>query len=123
MVMFIIRVPFLLMGSSVVFFMFPSIRCCCVWWKLADNVVMNMKNAGLSLMESFDNDIHDNYVEESRYGIRLSVGSGRNKVHDNTFHNILRGEERRLSDGGSRLVMKNMSRTFKAPQSVSFVMM
>lgn len=68
------------------------LRSLCLWWGLADNVISNMQNAGLSVMESFDNDIHGNVVDVARYGIRFSVGAGRNMVHDNTFKNTERGE-------------------------------
>ena len=50
-----------------------------------DNHVHDNKDAGIAMLESFNADIHDNTIENCKYGIRLSVGSADNKIYDNTF--------------------------------------
>lgn len=50
-----------------------------------DNYVHDNGDAGIALMESFGADIHDNKIENCKYGIRLSLGSGNNDIYDNTF--------------------------------------
>lgn len=51
-----------------------------------------MQGAGIGLMESFDNDVHDNFVDGAEYGIRLSLGAGDNKFYDNLLNDISGGE-------------------------------
>lgn len=51
-----------------------------------------MEDAGMALMESMDADIHDNTIENVKWGVRLSVGAARNNIYDNTFHNCLQCE-------------------------------
>ncbi|CAN0139104.1 unnamed protein product [Pylaiella littoralis] len=57
--------------------------------KVYDNYVHDMEDAGMALMESMDADIHDNTIENVKWGVRLSVGAARNNIYDNTFHNCL----------------------------------
>lgn len=45
-------------------------------------------------MESFRAEIYDNTIENCKYGIRLSVGSADNDIHDNTFDSSSTCEER-----------------------------
>lgn len=45
-------------------------------------------------MESFDAEIYDNTIENCKYGIRLSVGSADNDIHDNTFDSSSTCEEK-----------------------------
>eukprot|EP00752_Nemacystus_decipiens_P017643 g15814.t1 len=52
-----------------------------------DNVIYNMQDAGIAMLESMDADIHDNSIDNVRYGIRMSLGSAGNNVHDNVFKN------------------------------------
>lgn len=56
-----------------------------VRFRRADNYVHDMQNAGFALMEAMNNAIHDNTVENVKWGIRLSVGSSYNNIYDNTF--------------------------------------
>lgn len=51
-----------------------------------------MGDAGIALLESFGADIYNNHVEGAEFGIRLNLGSARNKVYDNTFEDIWNGE-------------------------------
>eukprot|EP00903_Cladosiphon_okamuranus_P006681 g6521.t1 len=51
-----------------------------------DNTIYNMKDAGIAMLESMDADIHDNIIDDVRYGIRMSLGSAGNNVYDNTFN-------------------------------------
>lgn len=44
-----------------------------------------MSDAGIALLESFNNDIYDNTFKDVKYGIRMSLGSGDNIVHGNEF--------------------------------------
>ncbi|CAM9200699.1 unnamed protein product [Ectocarpus fasciculatus] len=53
--------------------------------KVYNNRIWNNGDAGIALMESFNADIYDNTIENCKYGIRLSVGSADNDIHDNTF--------------------------------------
>ena len=50
------------------------------------NTITNMQDAGIALLESMNADIHDNIIDSARYGIRMSLGSAGNNVHDNTFN-------------------------------------
>ncbi|CAN0397213.1 unnamed protein product, partial [Hapterophycus canaliculatus] len=50
-----------------------------------ENYVHDNADAGLALMESFGADIHDNIIENCKYGIRLSLGSAYNNIYDNSF--------------------------------------
>ena len=51
------------------------------------NTIYNMQDAGIALLESMNADIHDNSIDDARYGIRMSLGSAGNNVYDNTFNN------------------------------------
>lgn len=51
----------------------------------ADNYVHDNGDAGIALLESFGAEIYDNTIENCKYGIRLSLGSANNDIHDNTF--------------------------------------
>ncbi|CAM9604816.1 unnamed protein product [Ectocarpus sp. 12 AP-2014] len=53
--------------------------------KVYNNYVHDNGDAGIALMESFRAEIYDNTIENCKYGIRLSVGSADNDIHDNTF--------------------------------------
>ncbi|CAN0147569.1 unnamed protein product, partial [Hapterophycus canaliculatus] len=53
-----------------------------------NNQISNMQDAGIAMLESFDALIHDNTIEGAKYGIRMSLGSARNQVYDNTFSDI-----------------------------------
>eukprot|EP00752_Nemacystus_decipiens_P009493 g8487.t1 len=50
------------------------------------NTINNMQDAGIAMLESMDADIHDNSIDNVRYGIRMSLGSAGNNVHDNVFN-------------------------------------
>ncbi|CAM9458502.1 unnamed protein product, partial [Hapterophycus canaliculatus] len=50
-----------------------------------DNYVHDMQDAGIAFMESFDASVYNNKFENVKYGIRLSLGSARNKIYDNEF--------------------------------------
>lgn len=45
----------------------------------------DMGDAGIAMMESFDNEIYDNLIENVRYGVRISLGGADNYIHDNVF--------------------------------------
>ncbi|CAM9449094.1 unnamed protein product [Scytosiphon promiscuus] len=49
------------------------------------NYVHDMQDAGIAFMESFDAEVYDNVFENTKYGIRLSLGSGNNKIYNNEF--------------------------------------
>ena len=49
------------------------------------NTIYNMQDAGIAMLESMDADIHDNSIDNVRYGIRMSLGSAGNNVYDNIF--------------------------------------
>lgn len=51
----------------------------------ADNHVHDMQDAGIAVMESSNANIHDNVIENVKYGIRVSLGGSYNNIHDNTF--------------------------------------
>ena len=42
------------------------------------NYVHDNGDAGLAMMESFNADVSDNVFENNKYGVRFSVGCGRN---------------------------------------------
>ncbi|CAM9817868.1 unnamed protein product, partial [Laminaria digitata] len=54
------------------------------------NYVHDTGAAGLAMMESFNADVSDNVFENNKYGIRFSVGSGRNVF----FNNVISGSTR-----------------------------
>lgn len=66
---------------------FIFVRLC-----FADNYVHDMLDAGIAVMESFDSEIYDNEFKNVKYGIRFSVGSSNNYVHDNIFDNCSKCE-------------------------------
>lgn len=47
-----------------------------------------MQDAGIAMLESFDALIYDNTIDGAKYGIRMSLGSARNQVYDNSFTDI-----------------------------------
>ncbi|CAN0056924.1 unnamed protein product [Pylaiella littoralis] len=53
------------------------------------NTIFNMQDAGIALLESMNANIYDNSIGGTgggvKYGIRMSLGSAGNYVHDNTF--------------------------------------
>lgn len=51
-----------------------------------------MKDAGITLMESFDTYVHDNFIDGAEFGIRMNMGAGDNLVYQNIFNNISGGE-------------------------------
>lgn len=51
-----------------------------------------MPHTGIVLHESFDGDVKGNYIHDTKYGIRLSVGAGNNHVHENTLEDISVGK-------------------------------
>ncbi|CAN0243860.1 unnamed protein product [Scytosiphon promiscuus] len=53
-----------------------------------NNQISNMQDAGIAMLESFDALIYDNTIEGAKYGIRMSLGSARNQVYDNSFSDI-----------------------------------
>ncbi|CAB1096849.1 MEP10 [Ectocarpus sp. CCAP 1310/34] len=53
--------------------------------KVYNNYVHDNGDAGIAIMESFRAEIYDNTIENCKYGIRLSLGSADNDIHDNTF--------------------------------------
>lgn len=52
----------------------------------AGNTITNMQDAGIALLESMNANIYDNVIDGVKYGIRMSLGSAGNHVHDNTFN-------------------------------------
>ncbi|CAM9916779.1 unnamed protein product, partial [Laminaria digitata] len=53
--------------------------------RVYNNVIYNMKDAGIAMLESFNAEIYDNDIRGVKYGIRISLGGGDNYVHDNLF--------------------------------------
>lgn len=51
----------------------------------AGNYIHDMLDAGFAILESMDADIHDNVVENVKYGIRISLGGSGNQIYDNSF--------------------------------------
>eukprot|EP00752_Nemacystus_decipiens_P009556 g8536.t1 len=51
-----------------------------------DNTITNMQDAGIALLESFDAQIYGNTIDGAKYGIRMSLGSARNSVYENSFN-------------------------------------
>ena len=51
----------------------------------AGNYVHDNGDAGMAMMESFNADVSDNIFENNKYGIRLSVGCGRNVFSNNVI--------------------------------------
>ena len=49
------------------------------------NYVHDNGDAGMTMMESFNADVSDNIFENNKYGIRLSVGCGRNVFSNNVI--------------------------------------
>ena len=49
------------------------------------NYVHDNGDAGLAMMESFDADVSDNVFENNKYGVRISVGCGRNVFASNVI--------------------------------------
>ena len=62
-----------------------------------DNYVHDNGDAGLAMMESFDADVSDNIFENNKYGVRLSVGSGRNVFSKNVISGSTRSEKNTCS--------------------------
>lgn len=60
---------------------------------LTGNVITDMEDAGIALMESFGNNIHDNDINGAKFGIRMNLGAGDNEVYENTFNDISDGEQ------------------------------
>lgn len=58
----------------------------------AGDVTTNMQDAGIALMESFDADVHDSFIDRTEFGIRMNMGAGDHKVYDNVFNDISSGE-------------------------------
>lgn len=52
---------------------------------LADNYIHDNEDAGIAFFETYDSEIYDNTVEDCKYGIRLSLGAGDNKIYNNKF--------------------------------------
>lgn len=67
----------------------PALECddpCVAFFSCsADNYVHDMQDAGFAIMESMNADIHDNTVENVKYGVRISLGGSDNKIYDNVF--------------------------------------
>ncbi|CAM9195373.1 unnamed protein product, partial [Ectocarpus sp. 8 AP-2014] len=53
-----------------------------------NNVVHDMQDAGMALLESMNADIYNNVFSSVKFGIRLSLGSSDNHVHDNIFEDV-----------------------------------
>ncbi|CAN0528963.1 unnamed protein product, partial [Scytosiphon promiscuus] len=51
----------------------------------AGNYVHHNGDAGLAMMESFNADVSDNVFESNTYGVRISVGCGRNVFAKNVI--------------------------------------
>lgn len=51
-----------------------------------------MNDAGIAFFESMNAEVYNNDIRDCRMGIRLSMGSAGNKVHDNTFDGCIDGE-------------------------------
>ena len=49
------------------------------------NYVHDNGDAGLAMMESFNADVSDNIFENNKYGVRFSVGCGRNVFSKNVI--------------------------------------
>lgn len=59
-----------------------------------------MQDAGIALLESMNANIYDNSIGGTgggvKYGIRMSLGSAGNYVHDNTFDSCTDCESGRI---------------------------
>lgn len=44
-----------------------------------------MQDAGIAFMEASNSEVYDNTFTNVKYGIRLSLGSEDNNIHDNEF--------------------------------------
>lgn len=53
---------------------------------VSDNEITNMQDAGIALLETMNADIYDNTIDGAQFGIRMSLGSAGNYVHDNSFN-------------------------------------
>ncbi|CBN77785.1 Mannuronan C-5-epimerase N-terminal fragment [Ectocarpus siliculosus] len=53
-----------------------------------DNVVHDMQDAGMAMLESMNADIYNNRFSSVKFGIRLSLGSSENHVHENLFEDV-----------------------------------
>ena len=53
--------------------------------RTAGNYVHDNGDAGLAMMESFDAKVSDNIFENNKYGVRISVGCGRNVFSNNVI--------------------------------------
>lgn len=49
-----------------------------------------LQDSGLATLESFDINFENNVIENCKYGVRLSLGAGRNKIQYNTFSTLSR---------------------------------
>eukprot|EP00752_Nemacystus_decipiens_P011709 g10390.t1 len=52
------------------------------------NHIYDMQDSGLATLESFDIVFENNLIERCKYGVRLSLGAGDNKVIANTFSDL-----------------------------------
>lgn len=47
-----------------------------------------MQDAGIAMLESANAKIYGNTITDTKYGIRMSLGSNNNEVYDNTFDKV-----------------------------------
>lgn len=55
---------------------------------VAENNVHDMQDAGIAFLEASNCEVYDNTFTNVKYGIRLSLGSSSNNIHDNTFDTV-----------------------------------
>lgn len=46
-----------------------------------------MFDAGIANLESYDSKVYGNWIENTKYGIRISLGGSNNEVYGNRFKN------------------------------------
>lgn len=61
--------------------------------KQKGNYIHDIQDGGITIMESFNADIYDNIVKDVDFGVRITLGGGRNFVHDNLLDNCATGEQ------------------------------
>ncbi|CAM9946003.1 unnamed protein product [Ascophyllum nodosum] len=55
-----------------------------------NNYVHDIRDGGITIMESFDIEVYDNVVKDVDFGIRITTGGSRNYIHDNYFDSCSR---------------------------------
>lgn len=55
---------------------------------VSGNYIHDMQDSGLATLECFDITFTNNLIQRCKYGVRLSLGAGRNSVSGNTFEDL-----------------------------------